>query len=155
MLSNVMSSGLQKNTAQPAWTVVITEWALDSYLDLKHLRVFTPAEYKNTLRPDVELLKAGIPSPHPKFQQSTFWGPAKQGTVVLQSGYKMKWRQIGQGKVLLRLPVMAHQYQSTPAAFLCHCYVKSNAAKDQRMMARFKSHMNLIAQGQYHYRGTI
>lgn len=37
--------------------IVITEWALDSYLNLKHANTFTDAEYKNTIRPDVELLK--------------------------------------------------------------------------------------------------
>jgi hypothetical protein len=37
--------------------IVITAWALDSYLDLKHTHVFTDPEYKGTIRPDVMLLK--------------------------------------------------------------------------------------------------
>jgi hypothetical protein len=37
--------------------VIITEWALDSYLKLKHRGAFTPQEYRTGLRPDVELLK--------------------------------------------------------------------------------------------------
>jgi hypothetical protein len=102
-------------------------------------------------RPDVELLKTGIPSPDPKFQSSTFWGPAKQGNVVLTGGYKMKWRNLGSGQIQLRLPVMTGQC----AAFLCEAYVKANAAVDQRKLARFKTHMNLISLGHYTYRGKL
>lgn len=64
------------------WRVVITEWALDSYLDLEHRNVFTSHEYSTISRPDAELLADGIPSPHPKFQSSAFWGPAKQGNAI-------------------------------------------------------------------------
>ena len=138
-------------TLPPAWDVVITEWALDSYLNLKHAQVFTDQDYWGTLRPDVELLKTGIPSPEPKFQNPSFWGPAKQGSVVLPGGYKMKWRNLGPGQVQLRLPVMAGQRQ----ALLCEAYVKANASVDQRKMARFKTHMNLISQGRYTYRGKL
>ena len=35
--------------------IVITEWAQQSYLELRN--VFTVDEYKETLRPDAELLK--------------------------------------------------------------------------------------------------
>jgi len=37
--------------------IIITQWALDSYLNLKHQNVFDPAYYWNTLRPDVMRLK--------------------------------------------------------------------------------------------------
>lgn len=37
--------------------VVITQWGLDSYLELKHGRVFSPAEYWGEIRPDVLRLK--------------------------------------------------------------------------------------------------
>ena len=137
----------------PSWPIVITEWALDSYLNLFHAGVFTKSEYKNTLRPDVLLLRAGIPSAHPKFSQPAFWGPAKLGSQVLASGYKMKWRQIGNGKVQLRLPVTTVGPPRT--ALLCAAYVKDNAKVDQRMMARFCTHMNLIAQGRFVHRGTL
>jgi hypothetical protein len=40
-------------------------------------------------------------------------------------------------------------------AFLCEAYVKNNPATDQRKMARFKTHMNLISQGRYVYRGAL
>ncbi len=133
------------------WDVIITEWALDSYLNLKQQQVFSDKEYWDTLRPDVELLVDGIPSPHAKFQSSTFWGPAKQGAAVLAGVFKMKWRNIGAGRVQLRLPVMV----GTQRAFLCEAYVKANAAVDQRQLARFKTHMNLISQSRYTFRGQL
>lgn len=146
-----MARAATAGASSAPWDVVITEWALDSYLNLKHGQVFTDQEYWTTLRPDVELLKLGIPSPDPKFQSSTFWGPAKQGNAVLAGGYKMKWRNIGPGHVQLRLPVMT----AAREAFLCEAYVKSSVAVDQRKMARFKTHMNLISQGRYTYRGQL
>jgi hypothetical protein len=63
------------NASPPTWEVVITEWALDSYLNLKANQAFTDHEYWTILRPDVELLKTGIPSAHPKFASSTFGDP--------------------------------------------------------------------------------
>jgi hypothetical protein len=138
-------------TGSSSWDVVITEWALDSYLNLKHQQVFTDHDYWNTLRPDVELLKTGIPSTNPKFASATFWGPAKQGNTVLSHGYKMKWRNLGPGQVQLRLPVMTGH----GTAFLCEAYVKASPSVDQRKMARFKTHMNLISQGRYIYRGKL
>lgn len=144
------SNGSGPSTGPP-WEIIITEWALDSYLQLKKKNTFTDQEYWQTIRPDVELLHTGIPSAEPKFQNSTFWGPAKQGSVVLNGGFKMKWRQIGPGKVQLRLPVMA----GTQRAFLCAAYVKANSNVDQRQMARFKTHMNLISIGRYAYRGKL
>ena len=43
--------------------IIITEWALQSYLQLKHQGAFSRDDYKKTIRPDVELLKDGYPSP--------------------------------------------------------------------------------------------
>jgi hypothetical protein len=146
-----MAQGPTAAAHAAAWDVIITEWALDSYLNLKHTQTFTDQDYWQTLRPDVERLKTGIPSPDPKFQSSAFWGPAKQGSVVLSNGYKMKWRNLGPGQVQLRLPVMAGHKE----AFLCEAYVKSGPKVDQRKMARFKTHMNLISQGRYTYRGSL
>ena len=143
-------------SSQPtAWAVIITEWALDSYLRLKHAGTFTDQEYWTEIRPDVERLRGGAPGPDPKFQSSSFWGPAKLGVQVLNNGFKMKWRQLGPGKVQLRLPVMAGSHLSAPAAFLCEAYEKSNVSLEQRKMARFKTHMNLISQAKYTYRGQI
>jgi hypothetical protein len=149
-----MSPGAGITQSQPPpspWPVVITEWALQSYLDLKHRRVFTAQEYRGILRPDVQLLSGGIPSPHPKFQLSKFWGPAKQGNVIIRDGYKMKWHQIGPGLVDLRLPVTPSQR----AVLLCECYEKKGTAYEQRKLARFKTHINLIAKGRYVHRGQL
>jgi hypothetical protein len=154
---NVIECYVATSTSAPPgpspapWPVIITEWALDSYLTLKHGQVFTPQDYRSILRPDVELLKLGLPSPDPKFTNSKFWGPAKQGNVVLHHGHKMKWHQMGPGQVQLRLPVMSF----SRSAFLCEAYVKASSAVDQRKMARFKTHMNLISQGRYVYRGAL
>ena len=57
--------------------IVITQWALDSYLELKHGPVFTGDKYRGTIRPDVLLLK-DHPG-HPKFQIGKFWSPASDG----------------------------------------------------------------------------
>ncbi|MCM0607265.1 MAG: hypothetical protein KA715_14345 [Xanthomonadaceae bacterium] len=67
--------------------IVITAWALDSYLDLKHSGAFTVAEYKKTIRPDVSLMKV-FPN-DPKFKVNTFWGPAI-GISPVPKGYKFK-----------------------------------------------------------------
>lgn len=130
---------------------MITDWALDSYLALKHAQAFTDQEYWAAIRPDVERLRGGIPSADPRFANPKFWGPAKYGNVVLPNGYKMKWHQLGSGQIQLRLPVMG----STATAFLCEAYVKKNAAFEKRKMARFKTHMNLISLGRYVYRGDL
>jgi hypothetical protein len=58
---------------------------------------------------------------------------------------------VGLGLVQLRLPVMSF----TRSAFLCEAYVKDSPATDQRKMGRFKTHMNLISQGRYIYRGEL
>ena len=60
--------------------IVITEWALQSYLDLKATGAFTTAEYKQQIRRDVELLKGGWPPSDPKFAASKFWG-AERGIL--------------------------------------------------------------------------
>ena len=83
--------------------IVITDWALQSYLDLKG--IFTDEEYKETLRPDAERLKD---YPHdPKFDNDKFWGPCKdRAKKVIRYGYKMKWHNIGSGRAQLRLSLI-------------------------------------------------
>ena len=67
----------------------------------------------------------------------------------------MKWRQVGPGKVQLRLPVAVGLFQGAPAAFLCECYGKHDPKYEQRRMARFEQHMSLISQNRYQYRGSL
>jgi hypothetical protein len=135
------------------WPVIITEWALDAYLNLKYNHVFSDLDYRTTIRPDVVLLREGLPSPHAKFTNPKFWGPATQQGVILPGGHKMKWHNLGPSNVQLRLPVATTS--GTRAAFLCEAYVKDNATTERRKLARFKSHMHQIAQGRVIYRGTL
>lgn len=132
--------------------VVITEWSLNSYLDLKHAQVFTDQEYHSVLRPDAELLKQGWPPSDSKFSNSKFWGPATGlGGKNIQHGFKMKWHNIGNGKVQLRMAVVIYKSK----AFLCQGYVKTNDATDKREMAKLKNRINDIASGTYKYRGLL
>lgn len=132
--------------------VIITEWALQSYLELKHQRVFTKQEYQQVIRPDAELLKDGYPSPHAKFKSQKFWGPATDmsGNAIPQ-GFKMKWHNIGSGNVQLRLAVALVNGH----AFLCRAYVKANDAVDKREMAKFKIHLRDLALNQFIFRGAL
>ncbi len=128
--------------------IVITDWALDSYLDLLHGGAFTRAEYWSTLRPDVERLRS-FPQ-DPLFGSHKFWSPASVANNVVPDGFKMKWHQVGNGKVQLRLPVGL-----LTDAFLCGAYVKANASAETKALIRFKQHLNLIRQGHFVRRGTL
>ena len=55
--------------------IIITEWALNSYLELKQERVFSDEEYRILLRPDVLRLKS-YPD-DPKFNLGKFWSVAQ------------------------------------------------------------------------------
>ena len=56
----------------------------------------------------------------------------------------MKWHQIGNGRVQLRLPVGIFT-----EAMLCEAYVKGNPKEERRKLARFKTHLELIRRGQF------
>jgi hypothetical protein len=133
-----------------AVAIIITEWALDSYLRLKHVVAFTTHEYWTRLRPDVELLHA-FPN-DPKFLQSNFWGPVtdKSGTNI-SGAYKMKWHNIGGGNVQLRLLVAIMNGD----VHLCDAYNKNSPAVDKRMAATMQRRMNVIHAGQHTIRGTL
>ena len=122
--------------------IIITEWALNSYLELKAQRAFAKEEYKQKIRPDVLLLK-NYPT-HPKFGQSNFW------SQEFPNGYKMKWHQMGNGKVQIRLPVGVFN-----SAFLCEAYVKESSKQEARKLARFKTHLQLIRLRRFTERGRL
>ena len=65
--------------------IVITQWGLDSYLELKHASVFSAVDYWRTIRPDVELLRAYPAAP--EFANGKFWSPAADasGTIPVMS----------------------------------------------------------------------
>jgi hypothetical protein len=128
--------------------IIITQWALDSYLNLRHAQVFTPQYYKQVLRPDVLRLK-NYPD-DPKFDNAKFWSPAKFKKHMIPNGFKMKWHQVGNGQVQLRLPVGL-----VDQAFLCEAYVKNDGKKEQRMLAKFKTHLQLIEEKRFSICGEL
>ena len=140
--------------------VVITEWGLQSYIELKKQAVFTDAEYKNVLRPDAELLKTDDPfdQKHPKFSNNKFWGPATHNGQVTKFGYKMKWHNFGPGRVQFRLCVVIIETEienvKDQRAFLCNSYVKDDKT-EKREMARLKIKIQKIEDGTYVYRGKL
>ncbi|MBB63661.1 MAG: hypothetical protein CMO81_01185 [Waddliaceae bacterium] len=129
--------------------IVITEWALQSYLELRG-REFTNEEYWKNIRPDVELLK-DFPS-NSKFELSNFWGPCKDKSQArVPNCYKMKWHNIGPGRVQLRLLVVF----SDDMAYLCQAYVKRDEKVDKRQIAKIKIRAKLIERGQVEIRGRL
>jgi len=122
--------------------IVITAWALDSYLELKHKRQFSTEDYGNTIRPDVLLLRV---FPHaPKFSNNKFWSPAALEGTSLLGGFKMKWHNLGANRIQLRLSV-----GMLLEAYLCQAYVKTDPKTEARQMAKFKTRLELIRRGQY------
>lgn len=63
----------------------------------------------------------------------------------------MKWHQIGNGKNQLRLMVGIFDKD----CFLCEAYIKHDEKKDQRQIARFKTHLQLIREGRFIIRGRL
>src|SRR3990172_13130110 len=111
--------------------IVITEWALQSHLDLRSRNVFSDQDYWNVIRPDVDRLRAS-PADQ-KFGNPKFWGPATdRAGAPLAGGFKMKWHNLGPGRVQLRLAVALVNGE----ALLCRGYVKSDAKVDKAEMAK-------------------
>jgi hypothetical protein len=130
--------------------IIITQWALDSYLELKTANTFTDEEYWNELRPNVLLLQR-YPNAS-KFKQGKFWSPAQdRNGGVITDGYKMKWHQIGNGRVQLRLTIGIFVNE----CILCEAYIKKDDKVDKRKLARFKVYLDLIRQGNYTVRGKL
>ncbi len=127
---------------------IITDWALQSYLELKD--VFTERDYQEILRPDARLLNE-YPS-HPKFGNPKFWGPCKDKSGrIIRNGYKMKWYNIGAGRIQLRLLIVI----MNETAYLCNAYVKDNENTDFREMAKLKIKIQLINEDRFIFRGRL
>jgi hypothetical protein len=129
--------------------ILISEWALNSYLELKQGRTFKPEEYENILRPDVLRLKH-----YPfdaKFELQQFWSIAECPLgIKIPDGFKMKWDSVGDGRIELRLPVAI-----LTEAVLCEAYVKRSGKVEQRQLARFKTHLQLAKLGRFKVRGRL
>lgn len=139
-----------KKTGRGCMEIIITQWALDSYLDLKNKRVFNDDEFDAIIKPD-GLLLLEYPG-HPKFSNNKFWSPANDmhGRVI-PDGYKMKWHNVGNGKIQLRLPVGI----INGVAFLCEAYVKSNDKIEKIKLSKFKDHLKLIRLNRHVVKGKL
>ena len=122
--------------------IIITAWALDSYLELKHKNQFSEDDYKMSIRPDVMFLKS-YPT-HPKFANNKFWSPASSTGLPLVGGFKMKWHNLGANRIQLRLSVGLMS-----KAFLLQAYVKTDPKAEARQLAKFKTRLELIRRGQF------
>ena len=130
--------------------IIITDWALQSYLELKY--VFAEKEYLEILRPDASLLRE-YPT-HPKFGNAKFSGPCKDKSgKVIHCGYKMKWHNIGIGSGGIQLRLLVVIINDT--AYLCNAYVKDNENTDFREMAKLKIKIKLIHERRFVFRGRL
>lgn len=129
--------------------IVITREALDSYLDLLHRGYISRAIYEDTLRPDIHLLH-DYPRPT-EFDRDKFWSPAKGRRGRIRGGHKMKWHNVGAGRVQLRLPVAI----LADTAHLSKAYMKDSRKKELRELARFDVHIARVRQGKHIEEGRL
>lgn len=122
--------------------IIITSWALDTYLELSHSQSFSADDYHETIRPDVMRLKS-YPN-DPKFMNGKFWSIASDESGQISGGFKMKWHNLGYKNLQLRLLVGMYK-----EAYLCQAYVKTDPKKEKRMLAKFKTHLALIEMGRF------
>lgn len=124
--------------------IVITSWALDSYLNLTHQKSISREDFINIIRPDVLLLNTYEDSRPPKFANSKFWSPADYNGSIIRGAYKMKWHNLGDRSIQLRL-----QVGLLDRPYLVEAYVKKGAKMEARKAAKFKVRLELIRKGQY------
>ena len=129
--------------------IFITRWGLDSYLEHRDSGVITRELYYEQLRPDI--LRLRHRDTDPKFQQPSFWGPAIGPRGRVDEGWKMKWHNLGPGRLQLRLCVAVVEAD----AYLCHAYVKTSPAQDRRRAARLRDQIRLIRKGVADIRGEL
>ncbi len=110
--------------------------------------MFHSQTYEFVIRPDVERLHS-YPT-EPTFQNDKFWGPATDlAGQTIPHADKMKWHELGPGRVQLRLGVVL----LNGVAHLCRAYVKDGPQRDEREVARLKHYVSMIQQGRWTYRG--
>lgn len=127
--------------------IIITQWALDSYLELPQF-AFTQEDYREIIRPDVLLLK-NYPN-EVKFENNKFWSPAQDKAKNIPDGFKMKWHNIGNGQNQLRLPIAL-----LIKAYLFSAYIKKDDKYEIRQLAKFKTRIQLLKEGKYILRGSL
>ena len=133
--------------------IVITEWALQSYLDLKHARASTDDDYKTRIRPRAEKLKDGYPSKHEELnpENNKYWSIATDHSgKKIKDRFKMKWHQLNDGKTnQLRLCVVIFDGE----AYLCRAYTDKD--KEKFEMATLKVHAEKIRSGRLTWRELL
>ena len=128
--------------------VLITEWALASYTEFVG-RDFSEQEYWEVLRPDI--LRLYQHKTDACFQNAHFWGPAETGQgKVVQDGWKMKWHNIGHGRIQLRLGVALLDGD----AYLCHAWSKTSGQDYPQGMV-LKNRIQKIKEGNFSLRGVL
>ena len=129
--------------------VINTHWAVESCLKLVRAGVFSKKEHDEILHPDILLLK-NFPR-HEKFANSKFWGLASIRGKIIKHGFKMKWHNMGNGKIQLRLAVAIINHK----AILCQWYVKGDDKTEQRELNKFKIKIQKIIENEYEVRGML
>lgn len=135
-------------------TIIITEWAFDSFLDLVGSYVIVsdardPKFNYGSLRSDALLLKDfRLDGESPKFKNIKFWEHFKG---VNRELFEMKWHNFGHAKVQLRL----HVFVRGQEIYLLQGYVKNDAKKQTREMYKSEMYANYIERGSFKYRGEI
>jgi len=134
------------------WPIIITEWGLASFFELRKNQAFTHEEYRTVIRPRVLLLRDGYPSQHPELapNNNKSWSVATGRGGIIQYAYKMKWHNLNGGKTKqLRLCIVIYDEQ----VFLCSAYTNKDA--EAREMAKLKIHVQKIREGSFTLRGTL
>ncbi len=133
---------------EAALDIIITGWALRSYLRIRHADQLPDDEYWSTIRPDI--LRLRHLEDDPKFNVAKFWSPAVGHGIGVQNGFKMKWHQVGNGQVQIRLPILLLE-----DAFLREAYVKDGDSTEKRALAKFAVHAQQIRNGNYEICGRL
>lgn len=129
--------------------IVNTQWSFDSLRKLINDHAFAKSVYQNLILPDVLLLKL-FPK-HEKFLNDKFWSFATLNGKIIKYGFKMKWHNIGNGRVQLRVAIAIINHR----IYLCQWYVKSNEKVDQKEMIKLRVKIQKIMQNIYEVRGIL
>jgi len=101
------------------------------------------------------LLLLAFPN-HPKFANGKFWSSASVDGNVLSAGFKMKWHNLGERCVQLRLPVgLGFADELAGKAFLLHAYVKTDPKAEARQLEKMRTRLQLIRQRKFIERGRL
>ncbi len=128
--------------------ILLTEWALSSYTELFGT-AFTWEEYRDRIRPDILVLRDSADT---RLRDSRFWSLAESGeNSPVPDGFKMKWHNLGPGRVQLRLAVARIGNDN----WLCHAYNKTSAPLDYRMGALLRNRIRLIRERKVRFKTEL